>query len=409
MSGVWRKGQLHTHTYWSDGQAFPEQMAAAYRRRGYDFACFSDHNIYADDPQMWLTVQGEAGSWPYHVSAAALRQAQSDFPGWLETKKIAYRELVRLHTAAEVRARLEVPGEFLLLPGGELTGRIPGLGGNYEVHMNYLNLPRTLPYVYADDVSATVAGNFRQFQEAAAGQAEPTLFMLNHPQWRYFDVTPQALIDNSGIRHFEVCNNAIDVEPQAECCLQERFWDVVNAFRLRAGQPCLFGAASDDTHFYDHRGPQLNGVVDDAWVMVRSPELTAGALVEAMNRGDYYASCGVRLRDIEFSPESRTLRVEVEAEAEVDYRIRFMATRRDFDRTIGWRRLPAANGRPERVLPVYDPAIGSLVQESAGVAATCQLRDEWLYVRAVVESSRPARLCRYAHPLYETAWTQPFC
>lgn len=116
MNRIWRKGQLHTHTYWSDGQAFLEQMATAYRRRGYDFVCTSDHNIFADDPQMWLTVQGETGSWPYHVSAAALRQAQADFPGWIETKKVAFRELVRLGTFTELRQRLEKPGEFWCCP-----------------------------------------------------------------------------------------------------------------------------------------------------------------------------------------------------------------------------------------------------------------------------------------------------
>ena len=40
----WFRGQLHTHTYWSDGRGFPEQAIIACKQRGYDFLCLSDHN-----------------------------------------------------------------------------------------------------------------------------------------------------------------------------------------------------------------------------------------------------------------------------------------------------------------------------------------------------------------------------
>ena len=40
----WYKGNLHSHTYWSDGRAFPDQAIREYRDAGYDFCAVTDHN-----------------------------------------------------------------------------------------------------------------------------------------------------------------------------------------------------------------------------------------------------------------------------------------------------------------------------------------------------------------------------
>ncbi len=40
---IWYKGNLHTHTTLSDGRLTPEESAALYRARGYDFLAFTDH------------------------------------------------------------------------------------------------------------------------------------------------------------------------------------------------------------------------------------------------------------------------------------------------------------------------------------------------------------------------------
>ncbi len=42
--GSWYKGNLHTHTTNSDGELSPEEVAAWYRDRGYDFLAITDHN-----------------------------------------------------------------------------------------------------------------------------------------------------------------------------------------------------------------------------------------------------------------------------------------------------------------------------------------------------------------------------
>ncbi len=47
----WWKGNLHTHTLWSDGDDFPEMVAEWYRTRGYNFLALSDHNVLSQGNQ----------------------------------------------------------------------------------------------------------------------------------------------------------------------------------------------------------------------------------------------------------------------------------------------------------------------------------------------------------------------
>jgi hypothetical protein len=54
--GQWYKGNLHMHTRWSDGNAFPEDAAAWYRDHGYHFVCLSDHHALQTSTNGWLEV-----------------------------------------------------------------------------------------------------------------------------------------------------------------------------------------------------------------------------------------------------------------------------------------------------------------------------------------------------------------
>src|SRR5438046_756167 len=49
------KGNLHTHSLWSDGDDFPEMIADWYKRRGYHFLTLSDHNVLSDG-ESWVDV-----------------------------------------------------------------------------------------------------------------------------------------------------------------------------------------------------------------------------------------------------------------------------------------------------------------------------------------------------------------
>ena len=44
------------HSYWSDGDEFPEMIMDWYKSHGYNFIALSDHNILADG-EKWITVR----------------------------------------------------------------------------------------------------------------------------------------------------------------------------------------------------------------------------------------------------------------------------------------------------------------------------------------------------------------
>lgn len=46
--GNWYKGNLHSHTVNSDGKLLPVESVALYKKHGYSFLCFSEHDLYTD-------------------------------------------------------------------------------------------------------------------------------------------------------------------------------------------------------------------------------------------------------------------------------------------------------------------------------------------------------------------------
>lgn len=129
----WYKGNLHTHTCWSDGRQFPEWVAAWYKEHDYNFLALTDHNILIEPPvsnirvghdSEWFVLDGdEAWKTPgSHVwrnySQAALDATIEKFGA--DNVEINDQDHVRLKWQPELSG-IESPGEFILLRGSELT------------------------------------------------------------------------------------------------------------------------------------------------------------------------------------------------------------------------------------------------------------------------------------------------
>jgi len=415
----WYRGNMHLHTYWSDGRGFPEQAVAAYKQRGYDFVCMSDHNTFAVSRDTWRDVVNipvtQAG-WPPQVTSDIFAAYTNIFRDSAEIRMNGTTTQVRLKTYEEIKAQFEEPGTFILFPGLEVTDTVSG----YALHMNYLNVPVTIPsvqgkgyiYSFAGTVSDTIGSVAVEVAAAAANIGQPYQLMVNHPFWPYYDVLPQNLIDHPEIRFFEVCNGGASYAPHSLVpnLDPDQFWDAVLAFRRLDGHPLLYGVGSDDTHYY-HASMDSNNssYPGDAWVMVRGAALTPEALIAAMDAGDFYATCGVMLEDVTFVPSTRTLQVKVQEEPNVNYTIRFISTKRGFNQTVPQVSVPAVSGgHPARTLPLYSADIGRTVKTVAGVSGFYQMAEDDLYVRARIDSDRPAFCTSHFHPVNQCAWTQPY-
>jgi predicted metal-dependent phosphoesterase TrpH len=53
----WQKGNLHTHSFWSDGDDFPEMIIDWYKKNDYQFIALSDHNTIANDDDYWYRLK----------------------------------------------------------------------------------------------------------------------------------------------------------------------------------------------------------------------------------------------------------------------------------------------------------------------------------------------------------------
>ena len=142
----------------------------------------------------------------------------------------------------------------------------------------------------------------------------------------------------------------------------EEMWDQV----LSTGR-VLYGLATDDAHHFYGEFSAGRANPGRGWIVVKAAELTAPALVAAIDRGDFYASTGVELVDYEQSDQE--IRLELSPDkpyATIRYRTYFIG------------RDGLVLKRDESLKPAY------------------RFRGDELYVRARVEASNGTM-----------AWTQP--
>jgi hypothetical protein len=384
------KGNLHTHSLWSDGDDFPEMIADWYKRHGYHFLALTDHNVLSEG-ERWV----DAG--PRQV---ALEKYRARFGShWVEQRTVRDKPQVRLKPLAEFRSLLEEPGRFLLIPGEEITHRYV----KAPVHINAINLRDVIQPIDGDSIAETMAVNHRAVADQRQRTGRRMIAFLNHPNFGWA-IRGEDMIRTEELRAFEVYNGHPGVRNYGDerHPSTERLWDIVLALRLGKHQlPVVYGLATDDAHGYHAFGV---GKVNPGrgWVMVKAPYLTAEAIVRALEDGDFYASTGVTLEDVR--REGARLTLVIRPEPGVAYRTQFIATLKDAPLDSEPRRGP--DGEPIAVTRVYSERIGQVVAESDDLRPSYTLTGKELYVRAKVISTKP-----HPNPFQkgdvEVAWTQP--
>ena len=298
-AGRWYKGNTHTHTINSDGDSTPDDVARWYREHGYQFVVLTDHNV--------------------------------------------------LTSVDALNGLLGADEQFLIVKGEEVTDPL----GGKPLHINGLDVSARVPPQGGTSVLDVLQRNVDAIRQAKG------VPHINHPNFGWA-ITREELQQVRNNRLFEIFNGHPMVNNLGGGGVpgMEDVWDAI----LSNGT-LLYGIAVDDAHsFKDPANPNVPAP-GRGWVVVRAPRLEVRALLDALERGDFYASTGVELADYQAS--ARQITVTVKATTFSKYRVQFV-------------------GRGGRVL-----------RESLDPSATYEIRGDEGYVRArILESNGRMAWCQ---------------
>ncbi len=387
------KGNLHTHSLWSDGDDFPEMIADWYKRHGYHFLSLTEHNVIAEGDK-WAPADGN----PTRV-AAVKKYAARFGERWVERRDKDGKPQVRLKPLAEFRSLLEEPGKFLLVPAEEITHSY----AKRPIHMNGINLRDKVTPIDGKNATETIAVNLRQVADQRAKAGRAMVAFLNHPNFGW-GVRAEELLLVEELKFFEVFNGHPGVKNYGDDAhaSTEKVWDVALALRLgRHGLPPVYGLATDDAHRYHEWGV---GKVNPGrgWVMAKAAHLTPENVVKAIDAGDFYATTGVVLDEV--TRAGGEYKLAIRTEPGVSYKTEFVATLKDANLDSTARLDKDGNELP--VTRAYSPDIGKVVATSTDARPSYRLTGRELYVRAKVTSTKP-HPNPYATGDVEAAWVQP--
>lgn len=391
----WLKGNLHTHSLWSDGNDFPEMIVDWYASRDYDFLGLSDHNILSRG-EKWVPEDQGAKRGAIDGLKRYLARFGDD---WVETRQKDGKTEVRLKTLEQFAPKFVKPGEFLLIQSEEITDRHKSL----PIHINATNLLELIRPRGGESVRDTIKNNLIAVAQQSRRVGQPILAHLNHPNFGYA-VTAEDMAAVTQEKFFEVYNGHPGVNHAGDDkhAGLERMWDIANTIRIAEMREApLFGMATDDSHnYFGNRGSSPGR----GWVMVKSSKLAADEIIRAMEQGDFYSSSGVSLQSIEFDKQARTLTVVVQGEEGQQYTTEFIGTLVDYDKTS--QPITDKDGKPINATRQYSADVGAVLDKVEGTTAAYRLTGNELYVRAVVTSTK-----KHWNPSVagqrEQAWTQP--
>ena len=131
------------------------------------------------------------------------------------------------------------------------------------------------------------------------------LVALAHPYWS--GQMSKDLLELEGCFALEVYNGGCEVDDAKG--FSAVHWDDL----LAAGRRC-WGLAVDDAHW--RSGDKDAGL---GWVWLKAPSLTHADVLDALERGSFYASCGPRILDLQVDSSRRQVRVRCSPSAAVDF------------------------------------------------------------------------------------------
>lgn len=326
-SPQWWRGQTHAHANWGPPQlpwTSPDTVVRWYREHQFNFVAMTDLNYFTP--------------------------------------------------VAGLKAVYDAPGRFIVIAGEEPSQEPLGVGVKI---IDTIGIGIDGP-VDLTTLSGTTTAEVWDSQ-AKAIRAVDGLPIAAHPNLTYAGNAQDLLNSDqtNGPRFFEVYNSEPGMNNLGggDKISTEKMWDQV----LSTGR-VLYGVAADDSH---HFSTLVESTIPNealsnpsrAWIMVRSCELTWPSLRSAMERGDFYATTGIKLLD--YKADSSGVRIWLD----------------DHTRDLGW----SVNGNnPELYTTMFIGQNGQVLKVDRSLTPSYTFTNHDLYVRAKIVSSDGY-----------IAWTQP--
>jgi hypothetical protein len=299
-AGYWFKGNTHTHSLRSDGDSTPEQVVQWYRDHDYDFLVLSDHNTLSPE--------------------------------------------------AALNAKYGADHQFLVIQGEEVTDEVQG----QPVHLNALGVSATVAPQHGARTLDVLQRNVDAIRRAGG------VPLIDHPNYLSpIGADTLAQVERGGLIEVFNAHPAANSRGSESVPGMEAVWD-----RILTSGRLMYGLADDDAHTFKEAPTPTAARPGRGWVFVHADRLATPSILQALERGDFYASTGVELADYQVAGTEIT--VDIRERPSRTYRVQFI-------------------GRNGRVL-----------KEATSTCASYALSDDDLYVRVRIEDSTGA-----------LAWTQP--
>ncbi|MBI4639175.1 MAG: PHP domain-containing protein [Candidatus Tectomicrobia bacterium] len=193
--------------------------------------------------------------------------------------------------------------DFLLINGEEISAVFEG----HPIHINGLNLSEVVFPQTGASLIDTIQRNIEAIRKAGG------IPHINHPNYKWA-FNHEHLMGVTDYKFIEVYNGHPRVNnlgggghPSSE-----EVWDHL----LSAGHQ-IYGIASDDAHHLQGEFSRDRANPGRGWVMVNTEALSPGMILEAIEKGDFYASTGVILKNCAITREE--VRVEIEVMGDTKY------------------------------------------------------------------------------------------
>lgn len=261
----WFKGNTHAHSLNSDGDVPVDEVVRWYREHGYHFTFITEHEYFTD--------------------------------------------------VGPLNALFGAANRFLVIAGQEVTQRVADsahTGGVRQAHVNALGTSRLVPTIGERNVANGMSIADTYARHHAAIRAAGGIMQVNHPNF-IWSVRLGDMMNLPDSTLFELWNghpivyNLGGTDSTGQVMLStEARWDSV----LSRGT-LLFGVADDDSHSYKPQDAENRDLARPgrAWIWVRADSLSRDAIIGALRRGDFYASTGITLRDLQIT--STEYRLEI--------------------------------------------------------------------------------------------------